>query len=108
MPECLAASLLPAASPTLSARRATVAAAAAAASFPSSCPARGGQRLPKPFFAAEYSYAKRELSDSMKQKIRAEYEGFGGSPDKPLQSNYFLNIMILIAGLAFLTSLLGS
>ena len=44
----------------------------------------------------------------MKQKIRAEYEGFGGSPDKPLQSNYFLNIMLLIGGLAFLTSLLGS
>ncbi|GJM85241.1 hypothetical protein PR202_ga01676 [Eleusine coracana subsp. coracana] len=49
--------------------------------------------------------AARELSDSMKQKIRAEYEGFGGSPDKPLQSNYFFNIMILVAGLAFLTSL---
>ncbi|XP_039772824.1 probable L-ascorbate peroxidase 8, chloroplastic isoform X2 [Panicum virgatum] len=68
----------------------------------------GAPPQPKPLFAAEYSYAKRELSDSMKQKIRAEYEGFGGSPDKPLQSNYFLNIMILIAGLAFLTSLVGN
>jgi len=68
----------------------------------------GAPPQPKPFFAADYSYAKRELSDSMKQKIRAEYEGFGGSPDKPLQSNYFLNIMILIAGLAFLTSLVGN
>ncbi|MFS7954303.1 putative L-ascorbate peroxidase [Helianthus anomalus] len=49
-----------------------------------------------------------ELSDSMKQKIRAEYEGYGGSPDKPLQTNYFLNIMIVIAVLAILTSLLGN
>ncbi|TKW39688.1 hypothetical protein SEVIR_1G195800v4 [Setaria viridis] len=63
---------------------------------------------PEPFVAAKYSYGKTELSDSMKQKIRAEYEGFGGSPDKPLQSNYFLNIMLLIAGLAFLTSLVGN
>lgn len=48
---------------------------------------------------------QRELSDAMKQKIRAEYEGLGGTPDKPLQSNYFLNIMIVIAVLAFVTSL---
>lgn len=50
---------------------------------------------------------QRELSEAMKQKIRAEYEAIGGSPDKPLQSNYFLNIMIIIAVLALLTSLLG-
>lgn len=68
----------------------------------------GAAPQPEPFVAAKYSYGKRELSDAMKQKIRAEYEGFGGSPDKPMQSNYFLNIMILIAGLAFLTSLLGN
>ncbi|CAL5386946.1 unnamed protein product [Camellia sinensis] len=49
---------------------------------------------PEKFVAAKYSSGKRELSDSMKQKIRAEYEAIGGSPDKPLQSNYFLNIMI--------------
>lgn len=49
---------------------------------------------------------QRELSDAMKQKIRAEYEGFGGSPDKPLQSNYFLNIMIVIAVLALVSSLI--
>ncbi|RDY09519.1 L-ascorbate peroxidase T, chloroplastic, partial [Mucuna pruriens] len=60
------------------------------------------------FVAAKYSSGKRELSDTMKQKIRAEYEAVGGSPDKPLQSNYFLNIMIIIAVLAFLTSLLGN
>ena len=44
----------------------------------------------------------------MKEKIRAEYQAVGGSPDKPLQSNYFLNIMIVIAVLAILTSLLGN
>ncbi|KAJ8762845.1 hypothetical protein K2173_022974 [Erythroxylum novogranatense] len=60
------------------------------------------------FVAAKYSTGKRELSDAMKQKIRAEYEALGGSPDKPLQSNYFLNIMIVIAVLALLTSLLGN
>uniref|UniRef100_A0ACD5YUF2 Uncharacterized protein n=1 Tax=Avena sativa TaxID=4498 RepID=A0ACD5YUF2_AVESA len=63
---------------------------------------------PEPFVAAKYSSKKRELSDTMKQKIRAEYEGLGGSPEKALQSNYFLNIMIVIAGLAFLTSLVGN
>ncbi|MED6118635.1 putative L-ascorbate peroxidase 7, chloroplastic, variant 2 [Stylosanthes scabra] len=67
---------------------------------------------PKPqaekFEAAKYSSGKRELSDAMKQKIRSEYEAIGGSPDKPLQSNYFLNIIIVIAVLALLTSLLGN
>lgn len=52
-----------------------------------------------------FDESQKELSDAMKQKIRAEYEALGGSPDTPLKSNYFLNIMILIAGLAFLTSL---
>ncbi|KAK4429640.1 L-ascorbate peroxidase T, chloroplastic [Sesamum alatum] len=64
---------------------------------------RKGQ--PEKFVAANYSTGKRELSDAMKQKIRAEYQAVGGSPDKPLQSNYFLNIMIVIAVLAYLTSL---
>ncbi|CAM0874447.1 unnamed protein product [Alopecurus aequalis] len=68
----------------------------------------GAAPQPEPFVAAKYSYQKRELSDTMKQKIRAEYEGLGGSPEKALQSNYFLNIMIVIAGLAFLTSLVGN
>uniref|UniRef100_J3LDR9 L-ascorbate peroxidase n=1 Tax=Oryza brachyantha TaxID=4533 RepID=J3LDR9_ORYBR len=68
----------------------------------------GAAPQPEPFVAAKYSYGKKELSDTMKQKIRAEYEAIGGTPDKPLQSNYFLNIMLLIGGLAFLTSLLGS
>ncbi|KAJ4700703.1 Ascorbate peroxidase [Melia azedarach] len=63
---------------------------------------------PEKFVAAKYSSGKRELSEAMKQKIRAEYEAVGGSPDKPLQSNYFLNIMIVIAVLALLTSLAGN
>ncbi|XP_024976158.1 probable L-ascorbate peroxidase 6, chloroplastic/mitochondrial isoform X1 [Cynara cardunculus var. scolymus] len=64
--------------------------------------------VPEKFVAAKYSSGKRELSAAMKQKIRSEYEAVGGSPNKPLQSNYFLNIMIVIAVLALLTSLLGN
>ena len=63
---------------------------------------------PEKFVAAKYSSGKKELSETMKQKIRAEYEGFGGSADKPLKSNYFLNIMIVIAVLAILTYLVGN
>ncbi|KHF98140.1 L-ascorbate peroxidase T, chloroplastic -like protein [Gossypium arboreum] len=66
------------------------------------------QAAPEKFVAAKYSTGKRELSDSMKQKIRAEYESFGGGPDKPLPTNYFLNIIIIIGVLAILTSLLGN
>lgn len=51
---------------------------------------------------------QRELSDAMKQKIRAEYQAVGGSPDKPLSSNYFLNIIIAIGVLAILTYLVGN
>ena len=54
-----------------------------------------------------YLNLQRELSDSMKQKIRAEYEGFGGTPDKPLPTNYFLNIIIVIGVLAVLSYLAG-
>ncbi|KAG0470949.1 hypothetical protein HPP92_015495 [Vanilla planifolia] len=64
--------------------------------------------VPEPFQAAKYSSRKKELSETMKQKIREEYEAIGGSPDKPLRSNYFLNIMIVVAVLALLTSLLGN
>ncbi|KZV16551.1 putative L-ascorbate peroxidase 6, chloroplastic [Dorcoceras hygrometricum] len=63
------------------------------------------QGQPEKFVAAKYSTGKRELSEAMKQKIRAEYEAVGGSPDKPLRSNYFLNIMIAVAVLALATSL---
>ncbi|KAE8695633.1 putative L-ascorbate peroxidase 8 [Hibiscus syriacus] len=66
------------------------------------------QAAPEKFVAAKYSTGKGELSDAMKQKIRAEYESFGRSPDKPLPTNYFLNIIIIIGVLAILTSLLGN
>ncbi|CAL5203880.1 unnamed protein product [Lathyrus oleraceus] len=60
------------------------------------------------FVAAKYSSGKRELSDAMRKKIRAEYEAVGGSPDKALESNYFLNIIIVVAVLAILTYLFGN
>jgi len=50
---------------------------------------------------------QKELSDSMKKKIRAEYEAIGGSPDKPLPTNYFLNIIIAIGVLVLLSTLFG-
>lgn len=50
-------------------------------------------------------YSQKELSDAMKAKIRAEYLAVGGSPDQPLRSNYFLNIIVLIGALALLSSL---
>lgn len=60
------------------------------------------------FYKHCLSELQTELSEAMKQKIRAEYEAVGGSPDKPLQSNYFLNIIIGVAVLALLTSLLSN
>ncbi|XP_035546909.1 probable L-ascorbate peroxidase 6, chloroplastic/mitochondrial isoform X1 [Juglans regia] len=63
------------------------------------------ESAPEKFVASKYSSGKKELSPSMKQKIREEYEAFGGSPDKPLPTNYFLNIIIVIAVLAVLSSL---
>ncbi|KAK9993658.1 hypothetical protein SO802_023361 [Lithocarpus litseifolius] len=63
---------------------------------------------PEKFVAAKYSSGKSELSETMKQKIRAEYEAVGGSPDKPLPTNYFLNIIIVIGVLAILSSLFGN
>uniref|UniRef100_A0A0C9RZ01 L-ascorbate peroxidase n=1 Tax=Wollemia nobilis TaxID=56998 RepID=A0A0C9RZ01_9CONI len=64
------------------------------------------------FVASKYTSGavenKKEISDAMKAKMRAEYLAVGGSPDNPLQSNYFLNIIIVIAVLAILTSLSGN
>ena len=51
---------------------------------------------------------QKELSDSMKKKIRAEYEAIGGNPDKPLPTNYFLNIIIAISVLVLLFTFLGN
>ncbi|KAL3690506.1 hypothetical protein R1sor_016815 [Riccia sorocarpa] len=61
--------------------------------------------VPQKFMAAKYSSGDNSLSDSMKAKMRAEYLAVGGSPDKPLSSNYFLNIIIAVAVLAILASL---
>lgn len=64
--------------------------------------------VPEKFVAAKYSSnenTKTELSDAMKAKIRAEYLAVGGSPDQPLKTNYFLNIIVLVAVLALLSSL---
>ncbi|VVA95618.1 unnamed protein product [Arabis nemorensis] len=66
------------------------------------------QGSPEKFVAAKYSTGKKELSDSMKKKIRAEYEAIGGSPDKPLPTNYFLNIIIAIGVLALLSFFFGN
>eukprot|EP00249_Psilotum_nudum_P012585 c23868_g1_i1 orf=426-1763(-) len=65
------------------------------------------QLAPEKFIAAKYSSdetPKKELSESMKEKIRAEYMLVGGSPDQALKSNYFFNIILAIGVLAIVTS----
>lgn len=52
-------------------------------------------------------FTQSELSDTMKKKIRAEYLAVGGAANKPLSSNYFLNIIIGISVIAILTKLAG-
>ncbi|CAA7013422.1 unnamed protein product [Microthlaspi erraticum] len=66
------------------------------------------QGTPEKFVAANYSTNKKELSDSMKKKIRAEYEAIGGSPNKPLPTNYFLNIIIAISVLVLFFYFFGN
>uniref|UniRef100_A0A1J3GX56 L-ascorbate peroxidase n=2 Tax=Noccaea caerulescens TaxID=107243 RepID=A0A1J3GX56_NOCCA len=66
------------------------------------------QGTPEKFVAANYSTGKKELSDSMKKKIRAEYEAIGGSPNKPLPTNYFLNIIIAISVLVLFFYFFGN
>ncbi|CAI5508851.1 unnamed protein product [Closterium sp. Naga37s-1] len=65
---------------------------------------------PVKFVASEYSSGntQTEMSSAMKKKLRDEYIGLGGSPDRPLQTNYFLYIMIGVAVLAILTKLTGA
>lgn len=65
---------------------------------------------PEVFVAARYSTQaedKQDLSDSMKDKIRAEYLAVGGSANTALGSNYFLNIIIGITVLVLLSYYLG-
>ncbi|KAK9832460.1 hypothetical protein WJX74_010800 [Apatococcus lobatus] len=51
---------------------------------------------------------KDNMSPEMKKRLKEEYIGFGGSPDKPLPTNYFLVISGLILVLALLTKLTGA
>ncbi|KAG0627511.1 hypothetical protein M758_2G206900 [Ceratodon purpureus] len=65
---------------------------------------------PEIFVAARYSSQpedKQDLSDGMKDKIRAEYLALGGAPNKAMGSNYFLNIIIGISVLVLLSYYLG-
>lgn len=55
-----------------------------------------------------FELLQRELSEAIKEKTRAWYVAVGRSPDTLLQSNFFLNIMILVAILALLTSLVAN
>jgi len=45
---------------------------------------------------------KDVMSDEMKRKLRAEYIGLGGSPNKKMSSKYFLNIVLIVAFLVVL------
>ncbi len=67
---------------------------------------------PKKFVVAKYSSTSEDntsqgLSKSMKDKIRAEYLAVSGSPNKPFQSTYFLNIILVVAALIILSYFLA-
>ncbi|KAI8112487.1 hypothetical protein M9434_003810 [Picochlorum sp. BPE23] len=50
---------------------------------------------------------RTEMSDAMKEKLRREYYGLGGSPNKAMGSNLFLNIILIVSFLAILSAALG-
>lgn len=50
---------------------------------------------------------RTEMSDAMKEKLRKEYYSLGGSPNKSMGGNYFLNIILVISFLAILSAALG-
>jgi hypothetical protein len=50
---------------------------------------------------------RREMSKEQQAKLRAEYVGFGGAPNKAMGGNYFLYIILAVAFLAVLSSALG-
>jgi hypothetical protein len=50
---------------------------------------------------------RTEMSAAMKEKLRREYYSLGGSPNKSLGSNYFLNIILVISALAIASAALG-
>lgn len=47
------------------------------------------------------------MSKEMKEKLRKEYLGLGGSANTKMGSNYFLNIILVISFLAVLSKLFG-
>ncbi|KAK9815138.1 hypothetical protein WJX73_008622 [Symbiochloris irregularis] len=50
---------------------------------------------------------RSRISGEMKNKMRNEYVGLGGSPDQPLKTNYFVVIGVIIATLAILSKAAG-
>ncbi|EFN57572.1 hypothetical protein CHLNCDRAFT_143228 [Chlorella variabilis] len=48
------------------------------------------------------------MSPEMKERLRREYYGLGGSPNKAMGSNYFLYIILGISLLAVLSKLTGA
>lgn len=51
---------------------------------------------------------KDVMSDAMKKRLREEYIGFGGSPNKPMGSNYFLWIILFVSFLSVASWLTGA
>lgn len=51
---------------------------------------------------------RTELSSGMKEKLRSEYVGLGGSENQAMGSNYFLIIMVVVAVLAAASKLTGA
>ncbi|WIA14549.1 hypothetical protein OEZ85_003066 [Tetradesmus obliquus] len=51
---------------------------------------------------------KENISKEMKQRLRQEYYGLGGSESKAMDSNYFLWIIVVISVLAVLSKLTGA
>lgn len=49
-----------------------------------------------------------EVSPEMKKRLRDEYLGFGGAPNKPLAQNWFLIIILGVTFLVALTYLTGT
>mmetsp|Transcript_13075 Transcript_13075/g.22060 ORF Transcript_13075/g.22060 Transcript_13075/m.22060 type:complete len:132 (+) Transcript_13075:136-531(+) len=71
------------------------------------------EEQPKTIYADEAEDAgfgspnRETMSEAQKAKLRAEYYGLGGSPNKPMSSNLFLNIIIVISLLAVTCAFLG-
>mmetsp|Transcript_46714 Transcript_46714/g.119200 ORF Transcript_46714/g.119200 Transcript_46714/m.119200 type:complete len:128 (+) Transcript_46714:111-494(+) len=71
------------------------------------------EEKPKTIYADEQEDAgfgspnRSSMSEEQKAKLRAEYYGLGGSPNKPMGSNYFFNIILVISLLAVTCAFLG-